>query len=296
MNDYNIACFLSFCKTLDLDVTAMQFEISRASVINNISRIEKTLGVSLVAFDTAPPTLTYAGQRFAKFFASFVQELSETQKIFSAVPKNETLTVVWSEFVASPTWLTAAVSEFIRTHPDIEVSTQQAAPSKTVELLENGHADIAICSRYLTGCVSTRCRTADLGELPLYLIAAKDGPYADMTLEDFSRYSVPIISSFVCETDEEAVRRRMARLRVRVGLRPRQFIVMDNLDSVYLSVRYGNGFAISPLNSKVRSAGVFQSLELPLSVSLTAARLYDNTRPIAEEFEAFLAERSVDAE
>lgn len=295
MNDYNIACFLAFCKTLDLDIAAMQLEISRASVINNISRVEKALGVSLVDYDAAAPALTYAGTRFFEFFSEFERELTETQAVFSAGTREETLTVIWSEYVASPPWLTQAVDEFIAQHPHVEVLTRQGSPAETIELLENAQADVAICSRYLMRASTARCHAAVLGELPFYLIAAADGPYAKLDAADFAHYGIPLIATRARESDREAIARRLAQMCARAGFRPRQYLIADNLDSVYLSVRYGNGFAATPLNAKVRSAGVFRYFPLPVSLTLTATRLRNNTRPIVEEFEAFLTERSANA-
>ncbi len=296
MNDFNIACFLSFGNTQDLDITAMQFEISRASVINNIKRIEKDLGVTLVSFSSSTPFLTYAGTRFFEFFSSFERGLADSRKLFPQSAEASTLTVVISEFISSPPWITQAVSEFSRLHPEIEVLTRQASPKKTIELMQSEQADIALCSRYLARAISVPCQVTALEELPLCLIVAEDSAYANMSLHDLSVYGIPLYGTFGGEASDSEVLRRMEKECLRVGFRPRPYIVLDNLDSVYITVRYGNGIAFSTLNDKLMHAGIFHWTDLPFTVTLATAKLQNNaTKPIVTEFESFLAERKVRA-
>lgn len=109
-----------------------------------------------------------------------------------------------------------------------------------------------------------------------------------MSWDDLSAYDIPHFASYAWEESPEQARRRVEYEYIRLHRKPRAIRVMDNLDSVYISVRLGGGVTICPDNDKLRAAGVFKYVESPRSATICLTRLQANTSPHAVRFECFI--------
>ena len=288
MNDMNIGCFMSLAATGDLSVTAGLFNISKTSIMQNIKRLEEDLDTSLFLTIVPEVRLTEAGIKFRVFFKNFEEKLGDSINELIHAKGGADLNIAWSDYLSCPGWIKRAIALFQENNRDINLFTYQVSPDYLLRMLSDGTADIIISSHYFTRGTQGAVKVSVLGELPLCLIMAKDSIYAEMSIQEIFRYDVPFYTSYAYENNEDDVINRIAYDLMQVGCRPRRVNVLPNLDSVFISVRLGNGVAICPMNDKTRMADVFECAELSRTVTLCMTRLQSNTSVRAARFESFL--------
>jgi len=296
MTDMNIGCFISLTATRSLAGTAALLNVSKTSILQNIKRLEEDLGVALFITTSPEVRLTEAGRKFVSFFNKVGTEIGGAQSHLAHEKNGVTLSVGWSEYVGRPDWVKHAMSQFKTANPDINLLSYQASPPNLLTLLSSGKIDIALSSRYLTRGLRDAFRTVPLEEMPLYLIMVNDSIYIDMSVREILTFDVPFLASYAWETEEAGVVDRIDYECIRIGCRPRQTRVLPNLDSVYISVRLGNGIAVCPLNEKLRAADKFEYLELSRTITVCMTTLLSNTSSAAAHFESFLKGCALDRE
>ena len=292
----NIGCFVSLASTRNLAVTAAQLNVSKASILQNIKRLEEYLNLTLFITTSPDIRLTDAGKKFVEFFSTVGEEISNARSSLSRAKDGPELSVGWSEYTGCPDWVKRAIAQYRSENPEINFLAYQASPQRLLSMLSSRKVDIAISSRYLMRRFQGSFRTTALQELPMHLVVAIGSVYADMSAREIFALDTPFFASYAWEKDEADVIRRVEFECLRQGHRPCQTRVLPNQDSVYIMVRLGNGFTISPLNEKLRASGLFLCKELSHRVTLCMISIQPYAMGETARFENFLEKYAADRE
>ncbi|MGI5971622.1 MAG: LysR family transcriptional regulator [Oscillospiraceae bacterium] len=284
----NIGCFMSLASTKNLSETSNLLNLNKPAVVQNIKRLEEDLGVNLFIPNDGEVVLSSAGRKMYQFFLDFESDMRKASVELSRRKSSSELKIVASEYVSCPEWFINAVNSFREQEPDADIQLYQASPANSLELLSSGSVDMMLSSRYLASNVRLAPRICVLGEIPLYLIVAKDSAYAATTMNDLKIAMGPHFAAYACEEDEAAVIFREDQEFVRGNMTPKRSVVLDNLDSVYLAVRMGSGVTVSPINNKLKNADVFHMKRVARTVTLCLTRIQVRTTPLAVRFEDYI--------
>jgi len=311
MNDFNIACFLSVCRTLSFTISANELYISQQAVSRNIQTLEDELGFCLFHRHYHAVCPTSAGRVYYKAMKEMAKKRFDFQERIDYAQTNGALRIGYSLWSGLPFGMAADIHAFTeRVGASVPGGTFELPDDDTPRFLEQGLVDIAIVTRYVATRLGADARVTPFAELPLFCVYATEDEQTegvakgDIKATDKTnaeaaaaapKMAVALGSRthFTClalEADEETAFQRVRSEYERLDIGSAPISLLPNIESVYLEILMGNGITFSPQNSFTNCKGL-ATRPLGRTVTLCAVRPRDDENPAAEALERHLAER-----
>jgi len=296
MNDFNIACFLSVCRTLSFTISADAFYMSQQAVSRNIQLLEEELGIRLFHRHYHAVHLTDAGREFYNTFTELSRNRSELQKAIEYGELNETLKIGYTLWSGMPPGIDADIHTFIGKDPaPATISAFEVPDGDIYNFLNSGFVDLAIITNYLAENIEADTQITPIAEIPLYCVFCADRPISSDSSLSAILHDRVHFASLAAELDDETVVNRVSREYAKLSDSPGSISILPNIESVYLEVLMGNGVTFSPDNRFIKCADL-ATIPLPWTATLCAVHLNDRKNPGAVSLEKYLAERQVSVE
>jgi len=252
--------FVAVAETLHFSRAAARLHLTQPALSRQIRDLEGELGVPLLQRHGTATTLTPAGAAFlrrAREILAATERATDEARAAGRQLRLGHYGTLWLDHFA-PT-----LRAFARSHPEIDLHTEERSAAELVEGLRRGELDFA-----LLGPTDTALRrefaTAKLAELPLLVATGAANPLAKrrrLALADLA-------SAEWIAWDEFAFPGRAAlleRAAAAAGFRPRIAGSVDGVASMFLRVATGNAVGyVLPMSKKLPHAGVvFIALKAP---------------------------------
>lgn len=117
MDDFRLRVFLAMAQEKSFTKAAMLLGVSQPTVSNNVSELEKELGVKLFERLRGETLLTPEGQVFMKYAHRFMSLSSELSDLFTDLPQSQVRISVSEEIYTYI--LSKALEDFSTVHPQI---------------------------------------------------------------------------------------------------------------------------------------------------------------------------------
>lgn len=148
MLDFRIFTFLEVCKQMNFTKAARQLNITQPAVSQHIKWLEKEYGIKLFLMEGKKLKLTKEGDMFRNAAMTFhhdemylkhrIQEMKQEKRTLNF---GATLTI--GDFI-----LPKAAAEFMKQHPDTEISIKIANTEELLSQLDRGEIDFAMVEGY----------------------------------------------------------------------------------------------------------------------------------------------------
>lgn len=178
---------------LNVSATALSLYTSQPGISKQIRLLEDELGVEVFARSGKHLTrITPAGEAILEISAEILLKIESIKKVsqeFSNERKGS-LSIATTHTQARYA-LPPAITEFIKSYPDVSLHMQQGTPMQISEMAASGKVDFAIATEALS-------HFSDLIMMPCYrwnrsVVVPKDHPLAEvseLTLQDIAKYSI----------------------------------------------------------------------------------------------------------
>lgn len=178
---------------LNVSATALSLYTSQPGISKQIRLLEDELGVEVFARSGKHLTrITPAGEAILEISAEILLKIESIKKVsqeFSNERKGS-LSIATTHTQARYA-LPPAITEFIKSYPDVSLHMQQGTPMQISEMAASGKVDFAIATEALS-------HFSDLIMMPCYrwnrsVVVPKDHPLAEvseLSLQDIAKYSI----------------------------------------------------------------------------------------------------------
>jgi DNA-binding transcriptional LysR family regulator len=157
-----IETFIVAARAENFAAAARKLNLSRAMVGRQVSDLEKRLGTRLFNRTTRDVSLTFAGQRYLSVCTQFLSDLaSEEAKISDLQKKLSGVLRIASARSFGEIHMARAIADFRELNPDLAITMELAAGTKTpLQLHQNGF-DLGICISHPANSVSVPVKISD---------------------------------------------------------------------------------------------------------------------------------------
>ena len=140
-----IELFLAVAKALNFSTAAKACHISQPALSINIKKLEESIGALLFNRDTRNVTLTATGVEFYRLAIGLQENIKKSHlDIKNFVHgKRGKLVVAASPSIAA-SLAPKAIHNFLKTHPDVEVTLHDETDTKCLDNIAAGKADVAL--------------------------------------------------------------------------------------------------------------------------------------------------------
>lgn len=178
---------------LNVSATALSLYTSQPGISKQIRLLEDELGIEVFARSGKHLTrITPAGEAILEISAEILLKIESIKKVsqeFSNERKGS-LSIATTHTQARYA-LPLAITEFIKSYPDVSLHMQQGTPMQISEMAASGKVDFAIATEALS-------HFSDLIMMPCYrwnrsVVVPKDHPLAEvsqLTLQDVAKYPI----------------------------------------------------------------------------------------------------------
>ncbi|MBR9728181.1 HTH-type transcriptional activator IlvY [Shewanella intestini] len=170
MDIRTLTLYLQLCDSLHFAKTAQQSHMSPSTLSRTLQRLEQDVGCQLFERDNRSVTITPAGLEFKQFALKTLSNWSELQH--NVGPDQALLSgriTLYCSVTAAYSHLPALLERFRREHPQVEITLSTGDAANAVNMVRQGHADIAI-SAYPDN-FSSSLHFAHIDQVPLKIIA-----------------------------------------------------------------------------------------------------------------------------
>ena len=173
----HLTAFITIAEELHFGRAAARLHLTQPSLSAQLQKLEKSLGVLLVARSSHEVKLTSAGKEFESQARLIVQQLEKAAHIAksAAAGRSGTLSVGYN-FPASRHVLPYALAKMSNEHPDVVVSLWEKRTGPQVSALSTGELDIALV--YGHPHTSEFRHRRLLHRVPLVAVVGKGHPWA----------------------------------------------------------------------------------------------------------------------
>lgn len=164
---------LSFAKTAELSsqtLAGKELGRSQSALSQQISKLEKTLGVALFAHQRGRYTLTEQGEKLLSLY----RELEHVLERMTALNKDSSELRLAVVYALEHQWLPGLLRQVELAAPPWSVTHQTRYYGEVVEAVQSGAADCGVVMRV---SFPAELHFEPLFSSPYYLFAAKNGPY-----------------------------------------------------------------------------------------------------------------------
>ncbi|MEW9698917.1 LysR family transcriptional regulator [Paenibacillus sp. SI8] len=266
---------------------AEKLHIAQPSLSQQLSKLEKEIGVLLFQRSTNSVELTHAGSLFvekSQKILDMVEMLKKEMEDISQMKKGRL--VVGSMPITGSTILPFVVPVFQATYPDIEISLVEETSANLESLTSNGQTDISLLSLPLRedSLVYETLLEEEivLAVPPQHPLAASKVPVRIEQLEK---------EAFIALKKGQGFRKLTLELCQRAGITPNIVFESSNMETVQSLVAAGMGIAFVPYLISRRSFSELSPVHLPLEgrPARTLVIAYKKGRYISKAAEAFVS-------
>lgn len=265
---------------------AEKLHIAQPSLSQQLSKLEKEIGVLLFQRSTNSVELTYAGSLFvekSQKILDMVEQLKKEMEDISQMKKGRL--VVGSMPITGSTILPFVVPAFQAAYPEIEISLVEETSSNLETLTSNGQTDISLLSLPLREDSLHYETLLDeeivLAVPPQHPFAGRKGPIDISELKQ---------EAFIALKKGQGFRKLTLDLCQRAGFAPSIVFESSNMETVQSLVAAGMGIAFVPFLISKRSWSELAPVHLRLKghPTRTLVIAYRKGRYISKAAEAFI--------
>src|SRR5690242_16180522 len=127
---------------------ALELSYTQSSVSEAVATLERELGVTLLDRSSRPVRLTPSGEVVLAHADSLVAQAAAIEVDLAALTRGDAGRLRLAGFhTAWSTFLPAAVAEFTRAHPGVQLDLEQLDPPAALRQLRAGELDVAVIYR-----------------------------------------------------------------------------------------------------------------------------------------------------
>ncbi|NOU99144.1 LysR family transcriptional regulator [Paenibacillus planticolens] len=266
---------------------AEKLHIAQPSLSQQLSKLEKEIGVLLFQRSTNSVELTHAGSLFvekSQKILDMVEQLKKEMEDISQMKKGRL--VVGSMPITGSTILPFVVPVFQAAYPDIEISLVEETSANLETLTMNGQTDISLLSLPLReeSLVYETLLEEEivLAVPPRHPLTQNNGPVSISQLEK---------ESFIALKKGQGFRKLTLELCQNAGIVPNIVFESSNMETVQSLVAAGMGIAFVPYLISKRSFSELSPVHLPLEgkPARTLVIAYRKGRYLSKAAEAFVS-------
>jgi LysR family hydrogen peroxide-inducible transcriptional activator len=266
---------------------AEKLHIAQPSLSQQLSKLEKEIGVLLFQRSTNSVELTHAGSLFvekSQKILDMVEQLKKEMEDISQMKKGRL--VVGSMPITGSTILPFVVPVFQAAYPDIEITLVEETSSNLETLTMNGQTDISLLSLPLRedSLVYETLLEEEivLAVPPLHRLAASKEPIRIEQLEK---------EAFIALKKGQGFRKLTLELCQKAGITPNIVFESSNMETVQSLVAAGMGIGFVPYLISKRSFSELSPIHLTLEgrPTRTLVIAYRKGRYISKAAEAFVS-------
>ncbi|NEW06011.1 LysR family transcriptional regulator [Paenibacillus sp. SYP-B3998] len=266
---------------------AEKLHIAQPSLSQQLSKLEKEIGVLLFQRSTNSVELTHAGSLFvekSQKILDMVEQLKKEMEDISQMKKGRL--VVGSMPITGSTILPFVVPVFRTAYPDIEISLVEETSANLETLTNNGQTDISLLSLPLRedSLVYETLLEEEfvLAVPPSHPLAASAAP---VRIEQLAN------DAFIALKKGQGFRKLTLDLCQKAGITPNIVFESSNMETVQSLVAAGMGIAFVPYLISRRNLSELSPIYLPLEgrPTRTLVIAYKKGRYISKAAEAFIS-------
>lgn len=271
---------------------AEKLHIAQPSLSQQLSKLEKELGVLLFQRNTSTVELTHAGESFvehAQKIMDAVEQLRQEMSDISQLRKGKV--VVGSMPITGSHLLPRVLPAFKKTYPDIEITLMEDSSLNLEKLTASGKADLSLLSLPLTepslSWVPLGEETIDLAVPPQHPLAlrAQNQPGEPISLQELRD------EAFIVLKKGQGFRKLTFDLCREAGFEPNVVFESSNIETIQSLVATGMGVTLVPRFIARAKRSEFIPVFLPLEEPVPSRTLvvaYRNGRYLSKAAEAFI--------
>lgn len=253
LNDFRL--ILNIAETQNLTRAAERSFISTPAASHRIKQLEQQLGLKVLRRSTQGVELTEIGLIYLKYARSIAQELECLRGDLAQFNQHiqGTLSIV-ANTTAITEYIPHALSEYLVTHPQVDVNLQEMLSEDIVERVSERRADLGIIS----GNIDTKnLKTQDLISSKLILIAPKNHP---ILVHDRVKFSIATGYPVVTLREGSAIQLFLNKIAQDIGQRLTVRVQVSSYDSICQMVATGAGISIIPYAAFQRLQNIHPTL------------------------------------
>ena len=148
MLDFRIFTFLEVCKQMNFTKAAKKLNITQPAVSQHIRWLEKEYGIKLFEMEGKKLSLTEEGDLFRNAAMTFQHDEMYLKHKIQEIKKGKRRIYFGATLTIGDFILPRAAAEFIKMHPDTEVSIRIANTEDLLNQLDQGEIDFAMVEGY----------------------------------------------------------------------------------------------------------------------------------------------------
>lgn len=254
LNDFRL--ILNIAETKNLTRAAEKSFLSTPAASNRIKNLEHVLGLKILDRSSQGVELTEIGMIYLKYAKSIYHEIEclkgELAQFNDLIPGKLSIA---ANTTAITEYIPTALSEYLITHPHVDVNLKEMLSEDIVNLVADKRADLGIIS----GNIDTKnLQTIPLISSQLILIAPKTHPileHTNVTLLDAIQYSVVTLH------EGSAIQIFLHKLSQQLDKKINIRVQVSSYDSICQMVAAGAGIAIIPLATFRRLQHIHPNIE-----------------------------------
>ncbi len=218
--------------------------LALSAASRRISEFEETIGIPLLDRSVKGVTITPAGhvvmQHALRLFQGFEQLSNELSEYSKGVKGHVRL---WANMSALTEFLPAALSNFLKVHPEIQVEVEEQLSGDIVRALMDGIADIGV---FAEGPVTSGLDTEIIGRDQLVIVCSKEHPLKKRkrtTFEECLKYD------FVGLNRGSSLLELTSRSAAKLGKQMRLKIQVRSYDAMCQMIVVNLGIGVLPLQA-----------------------------------------------
>ncbi|MGF7049879.1 LysR family hydrogen peroxide-inducible transcriptional activator [Paenibacillus sp. DS2015] len=271
---------------------AEKLHIAQPSLSQQLSKLEKEIGVKLFQRNTSSVELTHAGAAFmeqAQKIVDAVELLHQEMTDISQLRGGKV--VIGSMPITGSHLLPYVLPVFRRTYPDIEIALLEDSSMNLEKLTANGKTDLSLLSLPL---LEPSLAYEVIGEEKIDLAVPPDHPfalkYANHTLEPIQIEELKD-ESFIVLKKGQGFRKMTLDLCQQAGFEPKVVFESSNMETIQSLVAAGMGITLVPRFISRAPRTDFVPIYLPLAEPVPSRTLvvaYRRGRYLSKAAEAFI--------
>jgi DNA-binding transcriptional LysR family regulator len=262
VDEDGLRSFVAVCETGSITRAAAALFRSQPAVSRRIAQLESEVGAPL--FDRVPGgvRLSAAGEALKPFAEAAVAAIADARQAVRAIDGSDEGPVgVALVGTLAGAWLTAALRDFARSHPGVDVRLRTANSNEVIELVRRGDATFGVGYGRAR---DPRLRSTVLFAERLAIVCAADHPRAGSAVRSLRQLRDERWLAFGDRWPRTETNARYVQgLLAAAGVPPGQIQIVDSLTAQKRLVEAGFGIALMPDSgvAEERTAGTIATID-----------------------------------
>lgn len=269
---------------------ADKLHIAQPSLSQQLSKLEKELGVLLFQRNTSSVELTHAGEKFVEQAQAIISAVELLRQEMSDISQLRTgRVVVGSMPITGAHLLPHVLPAFKHKYSDVEINLLEDSSMNLEKLTAGGQTDLSLLSLPLE---SPALAYEVLGEERIDLAVPPDHPYAQRSGQGIRTLLSELKDEpFIVLKEGQGFRKMTVELCREAGFEPRIVFESNNMETVQSLVATGMGVTLVPHFIARAPRSEFVPVYLPLAEPVPTRTLviaYRRGRYLSHAAEAFI--------